>query len=266
MNDRKAGTIHPARAAPGSETRAKILDFVQSGVHELLPHVSVDCSIFGYHGGELKILLLKWKGVDLWCLPGGYVRENETIDEAASHVLQERTGLERIYLQQYRTFGGTHRGEDALRTIFARNGVEAPPDLWIFRRAVSVGYLALVDFSKVNPTPDHLSEEARWWDVREYPSLLFDHEEILSTALATLRLQLEYQPIGENLLPEKFTMPDLQGLYEAVLGTKLDRRNFQRKMLALGIVERLPERKRGVPHRAPNLYRFRGGPDRTGGP
>jgi 8-oxo-dGTP diphosphatase len=93
--------------------------------------------------------------------------------------------------------------------------------------------------------------------VREHPPLLFDHEEILQSALATLRAQLECRPIGRNLLPEKFTMPELQRLYEAVLGKSLGRRNFQRRMLALRIVERLPERKQGVPHRAPHLYRFR---------
>lgn len=240
--------------------RAELVDFVESRVPELLPHVSVDCSILGFHAGELKILLLKWKGVDRWCLPGGYVGRDESLDEAAHRVLEERTGLSQIYLQQFRAFGGTERGEQVLRTIFGRLGIDAPPDLWIFGRTVSVGYLALVDFAEVTPMADHLSEEFRWWEVRDRPPLLFDHDDIVETALATLRTQLEYQPIGRNLLPEKFTMPELQRLYEAVLGTSLDRRNFQRKMLTLGIVERLSERKRGVPHRAPNLYRF--GPER----
>ena len=247
----------PGAEAPGNDTRERIAAFLETGVRELVPHLSVDCAIFGFHGGELKILLLRWKGVDRWCLPGGYVRQDESLDDAAAHVLEERTGLKELYLRQYRAFGATERGEDVLRTIFGELGIEAPLDLWIFGRTVSVGYLALVDFAEVTPAPDHLSEEVRWWDVREHPPLLFDHDEILGSALATLREQLEYRPIGRNLLPEKFTMPELQRLYEAVLGTSLDRRNFQRKMLALGIVERLSERKRGVPHRAPHLYRFR---------
>lgn len=259
MKDEKKLQSGPRRkgAAEERETRERIVHFVESGVRDLVPHLSVDCSIFGFHGGELKILLLKWKGVERWCLPGGYVRRDETLEEAAHHVLEERTGLKRIYLQQYRTFGGTERGEELLRTIFGRLGIDAPRDLWIFGRTVSVGYFALVDFGEVHPTPDHLSEEVRWWDVRERPALLFDHDEILETALAALRMHFEYRPIGRNLLPEKFTMPELQQLYEAVLGTSLDRRNFQRKMLALDIVERLPERKLGVPHRAPHYYRFR---------
>ena len=240
-----------------TETRAHIIDFVESGVPRLFPHVSVDCTIFGFHGGELKILLVKWKGVDRWCLPGGYVYQDESLDEAAQRVLGERTGLRRIYLQQFHTFGETERGEDVLRTIFIHHGIEAPMDLWIFGRVMSVGYLALVDFAEVTPSPDDISEEVRWWDVRERPPLLFDHGEIFETALATLRTQLEFRPVGRNLLPDKFTMPELQRLYEAVLGRSLDRRNFQRRMLTLGIVDRLPERKRGVPHRAPHLYRFR---------
>ena len=120
-----------------------------------------------------------------------------------------------------------------------------------------MGYLALVDFREATPRPDHLSEEFRWWDVLNGPSLLFDHDEIVKTALATLRAQLGHRPIGQNLLPEQFTMPELRQLHETVLGTTLDPRNFQRKMLERGVVERLEERKRGVPHRAPYLYRFR---------
>jgi 8-oxo-dGTP diphosphatase len=247
-----------SRDGEGMESpKAELVEFVESGVRELLPHVSVDCSIFGFHSGELKILLVKWKGMERWCLPGGYVRLDETLDEAASRVLEERTGLREIYLQQFRAFGGTGRGEDVLRAIFARLGIDAPPDLWIFGRIVSVGYLALVDFAEVTPKADHLSEEFRWWDVRDRPPLLFDHDEIVATALATLRAQLDHRPIGQNLLPARFTMPELRQLHETVLGTSLDPRNFQRKILEMGVVERLPERKRGVPHRAPYLYRFR---------
>ena len=260
MKDRRSAATRarPSGKEPESEARARMAA-VESDANAFLPHLSVDCAIFGFHAGELKILLVKWKGVDRWCLPGGYVRREESLDGAAARVLEERTGLSRIYLQQFRAFGGTERGEEVLRTIFDRLGIDVPADLWIFGRTVSVGYLALVDFAEVTPREDYLSEEIRWWDVPRRPPLLFDHDEILETALATLRSQVEYRPIGRDLLPEKFTMPELQRLYEAVLGTSLDRRNFQRKMLALGIVERLAERKRGVPHRAPQLYRFRPG-------
>jgi ADP-ribose pyrophosphatase YjhB (NUDIX family) len=222
-----------------------------------LPHLSVDCAVFGFHAGELKLLLLKWKYLDAWSLPGGYVRRDEPVDRAAERVLHERTGLERIFLQQFRVFGGTDRGEGAVvRALGTAMGVDVPADHWMAERVVSVGYFALVDHTGATPTPDLFSEECRWWDVRNRPSLLFDHDTIADAALDTLRAQARYLPLGANLLPEKFTMPELQRLYEAVLGRPLDRRNFQRWMLDLGFVERLAERKTGGAHRAPYLYRF----------
>jgi hypothetical protein len=222
----------------------------------LLPHVSVDCAVFGFHAGELKILLLKWKHLGGWSLPGGHVRRDETLDCAAERVLRERTGLDRIYLRQFHTFGGTDRGEGVLRTLATAMGTEMPERHWMAERVVSVGYLALVNFAEATPTPDPLSDECRWWDVREHPALLLDHDAVAAKALQTLRTEARYLPLGLNLLPETFTMPELQRLYEAVLGRPLDRRNFQKRVLDLGFVERLAERKTGVAHRAPYLYRF----------
>lgn len=218
----------------------------------LLPHLSVDCAVFGFHAGELKILLVKWKHLDGWSLPGGHVRRDESVDRAAERVLRERTGLDRIFLQQFHTFGGTDRGEGVLRALAGA----MPGHEWMAERVVSVGYLALVDFAGATPTADPFSEECRWWDVRERPALLLDHDAIVAGALETLRTQARYLPLGRNLLPEKFTMPELQRLYEAVLGRPLDRRNFQKRILDLGFVERLPERRTGGAHRAPYLYRF----------
>lgn len=143
-----------------------------------------------------------------------------------------------------------------LKPVFTAMRVDAPEDHWIFDRIVSIGYFALVDFAEVIPSPDFLSDECRWWDVRDRPTLLFDHDQMISDALHALQAQLNYRPIGFNLLPEKFTMPELQRLYETVLGKTLDRRNFQRKVRDLGFVERLSERKTGGAHRAPYLYRF----------
>jgi ADP-ribose pyrophosphatase YjhB (NUDIX family) len=212
--------------------------------------------VFGFHEGELKILLVKWKHLGRWSLPGGHVRRDESIDLAAGRVLRERTGLDRIFLQQFHAFGDTDRGEHALRGFSAELGLEGTEQAWMVDRVVSIGYLALVDFAEVAPTPDAFSDECRWWDVREHPSLLFDHGAMIAQALGTLRARATYLPLGRNLLPEKFTMPELQRLYEAVLGHALDRRYFQKRIRDLGFVERLPERKTGGAHRAPYLYRF----------
>lgn len=236
-------------------------DFVASSSHTFVPHLSVDCAILGFHAGELKVLLLRWKGSDAWSLPGGFVRTDEPLDRAAERVLHERTGLDRIYLRQFHAFGGTDRREDALLPILRALGVTIPRDHWIVRRVIAVAYVALVDFAGAKPTPDAVSEECRWWDFHDRPPLLFDHDVIVTRALETVRAQLaaahpDPAPIAASLLPDRFTMPELQQLYEAVLGRPLDRRNFQKRILELGSVERLPERKRGGAHRAPYLYRF----------
>lgn len=222
-----------------------------------LPHLSVDCAVFGFHAGALKLLLLKSQYLDAWALPGGHVRRDEPVDAAAARILRERTGLERVFLQQFHTFGGVDRGEGAvMRALGAAVGVEVAADHWIAERVVSVGYLALVDAAAATPTPGAGFDECRWWDVRDRPRLLFDHDAISEGALETLRARARYLPLGASLLPEKFTMPELQRLYEAVHGHALDRRNFQKWVLDLGFVERLGERKTGGAHRAPYLYRF----------
>jgi hypothetical protein len=127
---------------------------------------------------------------------------------------------------------------------------------WMFERFITIGYSALVDFSKVQPQADVFSSACEWFNIHEIPELLLDHRSILDKALENLQLQLNYQPVGYNLLPEKFTMPELQKLYETILDRKLDRRNFQRKIVATGILNRLNETKKGVAHKAPYYYTF----------
>jgi ADP-ribose pyrophosphatase YjhB (NUDIX family) len=194
-------------------------------------------------------LLLRWNDGP-WSLPGGFVKKEESINDAAIRVLQERTGLKDIYLQQFYTFGDPHREKNKHKYRYADKGG------WIMERFISVGYYALVEFSKVNPHPDIFSKECRWMDIPSIPRLVFDHNQILTKALETLRLSLNDHPIGYNLLPEKFTMPELQRLYETILGESLDRRNFQKKMLGMEILQRLKDRKTGGAHKAPYLYRF----------
>ena len=231
--------------------RKKLGDFLLHGDKEFLPHVSTDCVIFGFHNNELKVLLLKWKDKDSWCLPGGFVRRDESLEDSALRVLNERTGLENIFLQQFQAFGDPQR-EKNKSTVTPIGNVKS----WIAGRFITIGYWALVEYSKVMPRADWLSDECRWWDLPNIPKLIFDHNTIVARALEALRMSLNDHPVGYNLLPEKFTMPDLQRLYETILGTPLDRRNFQKKMLALNVLERLAERKTGGAHKAPYLYRF----------
>ncbi len=238
------------------DPRTRLIDFFAGGDRAVLPHLSVDCAILGFHDGELKVLLLRWKGAEGWSLPGGFVRQDEPLDAAAARVLRERTGLDRIYLQQFHAFGGTNRREAALIPAFESLGLAIPRDHWLFRRVIAVGYVALVDFAQATPAPDEFSEECRWWDLHDHPALLFDHDEIVARGLETVRRELETAPIAASLLPVKFTMPELQRVYETVGGRSLDRRNFQKFIRERGLVERLEERKVGSANRAPYLYRF----------
>lgn len=229
----------------------KLKDFLFNGNKIFLPHISVDCVIFGFHDDQLKVLLLKWKESGTWCVPGGFIKRNESLDDSAKRILKERTGLENIFLRQFFAFGDPHR-ERGKRPFKIMNTVKT----WLMERFITVGYWSLVEYSKVTPHPDWLSEECRWWKVQEIPKLLYDHNNIVTKAHEALRNSLYDHPVGYNLLPEKFTMPELQRLYETILNTSLDRRNFQKKMLALDIFEKLSERKTGGAHKAPFLYRF----------
>lgn len=225
--------------------------------NDFLAHISLDCAVFGFHAGELKILLLKMKNQDRLALPGGFMMRQESLEEAAIRTLEERTGLENIFLQQFHVFSDVARSDAADRLEDLKKMGMHPSKLeWFAQRFISVGFYALVEFSQVNPKPDALSETCSWYNLEERGRLILDHDQILDTALATLRAQLNYQPIGYNLLPTKFTMPELQKLYETILGKKLDRRNFQRKMLSYGILQVLDEKRTGGAHKAPNLYSF----------
>nr|WP_207435517.1 NUDIX domain-containing protein [Sabulibacter ruber] len=215
---------------------------------DYIPHISIDCVVFGFHDATLKVLLLKVKDQDRWGLPGGYMGKHEDMNQAAARILQERTGAEDIFLQQFSVFSELNRSEDFFQ--------EYPDTLWHKQRFISVGFYALVDYTEVIPVPDELSSACEWKDIENLPALMMDHQKILLEALETLRRQLNYKPIGYNLLPAEFTMPELQKLYEIILGKKLNRGNFYRKMLAYDILDKLEEPRKGGAHKAPNLYKF----------
>lgn len=213
--------------------------------------------MFGFHENQLKVLLLRMKKTGEWALPGGFVQHDESMEVAASRVLNERTGLDRIFLRQFNVFSDPQRSKNnpAIADLLDA-GVAFPDQEWFGQRFISVGFYALVEFSEVQPTPDVLSDVCEWTNLEDIGHLMMDHNKIVDKALETLRLQLSFQPIGYNLLPEKFTMSELRRLYETILGKDLDRRNFQRKMLAYNILDRLDEVRQGAAHKAPGLYRF----------
>jgi 8-oxo-dGTP diphosphatase len=201
--------------------------------------LTVDCVVFGMDEGDLKVLLIQrglepYKGK--WALPGGFVRVEETLEEAARRELEEETGLKKVFLEQLATFGAVDRDPR--------------------ERVVSVAYFALVKMALEETRAATDAADARWFPVAKTPPLAFDHRGILDTALARLRGKLRYQPVGFELLPPKFTLPQLQHLYEAVLGEPLDKRNFRKKILSFDLLIPLEETQKRGAHRPAALYRF----------
>ena len=202
------------------------------------PALAVDCVVFGLDD-SLKVLLIE-RGLEpfkgSWALPGGFVEMDESLDEAARRELEEETSLKNIFLEQLYTFSAPDRD---------------PRD-----RVVSAAYYALVRLLDHRLQAATDAKDARWFDVRKLPTLAFDHAKILEMAKERLQGKVRYQPIGFELLPKKFTLRQLQQLYEIVLERALDKRNFRKKILSMEILKELDEFETGVAHRAARLYRF----------
>lgn len=203
------------------------------------PALTVDCVVFGLDEGDLKVLLIQ-RALEpfagKWALPGGFVRMEESLDDAARRELQEEAGIRPSHLEQLYTFGTPGRDPRG--------------------RVVTVAYFALVKLSEHHVHAATDAREAAWFSVWDTPKLAFDHAEILSVALQRLKGKVRYQPIGFELLPPKFTLTQLQRLYEVILERQLDKRNFRKKILSMEFLEELDEVEQDVSHRAARLYRF----------
>jgi len=232
----------------------KLLDDISS----FMPGVSIDCVVIGFDLNELQILLLKLRGHELWMLPGGFIYLWEDMDQAATRILEERTGIKLPYLIQFHTFGDVDRREKAKVPVI-RDTKSSQYDKFcsfLEQRFISSGYLSLVDMRNCTTTADALSDACAWTPVNRLPELGYDHREIVDEALKQLRNRINYMPVGMSLLPEKFTMKEFQTLYERVLLKPLDRGNFQKKMLKLGFLDRQEKQHSGGAHKAPYLYSF----------
>ncbi|MBD0776934.1 NUDIX hydrolase [Maribacter sp. ANRC-HE7] len=223
-----------------------------------IPNVSYDSVIFGFNGKQLKILILEYYNTGLFALPGGFVKRNESLDAAAERGVRERTGLDQIYLEQFYTFGSLTRSDpQAMERILEGNGMDRQAHQWMLDRFLSVSYYALINYDEVTPKPDELSDNINWYPIDELPPLMMDHNQIVNKALEVLRDNFEKKLIGMNLLPSKFTMKQLQMVYETILGKKLRRTSFQRRILGMDILERQEKLYQGKAHKAPYLYSFK---------
>ena len=238
---------------------SELQEFLTTGYLHFLPHVSIDCAIFGYHEGELKLLLVKNKIITNWCLPGGFIKREEGLDEAAGRISKERTGIKNLFLKQFKTFGDPdrngYRSFDKER-FFKLTGVKITADNWLLDRTTSIGFYAITDISNTSPEADILSSECAWFPIDRLPKLAFDHDEMVKEALHTMRIHLYHYPIGKNMLPEKFTLKEIHLFYETMLGKKLNPSNFPNKLITLGLLEKLNEKRSIGPHRAPTFYKF----------
>jgi ADP-ribose pyrophosphatase YjhB (NUDIX family) len=225
---------------------------------DYLRHIAYDSVIFGFSEAKLKVLIMKYHNTGLFALPGGFVGREENLNDAVKAGLRERTGLDKIYLEQFYTFGDVSRYKpEVMQTILEATGKMTRKNEWMLDRFVSVAYYALINYHDVVPKPDALSDSCDWYEMDKLPRLMLDHGDIVAKALQTLRENLERKLVGVNLLPRYFTMKELQNIYEVILGEKLHRGTFQKKMLGLGILRRHDKRYSGGAHKAPYLYSFR---------
>lgn len=201
-------------------------------------HLAVDCIIFGFDMQELKLLCIKRDfepELGKWSLMGGFLDQNESLDEAAERVLFKLTGLNNIYLEQLQSYGDTHRDPAG--------------------RVISISYYALIDSVKFDK---QISKDfdAQWFALNKLPNLIFDHKEMVFKAMKRLRRRCRFQPVGFELLPKKFTLPQLQNLYEQIFRTEFDKRNFRKKFLTLDILKKLEEKDKHGSKKGAYYYKF----------
>jgi 8-oxo-dGTP diphosphatase len=200
---------------------------------------TVDNVIFGFEDGTLQVLLIKRNiqpAYGEWALPGNFVEPNEALDDACVRVLEQLTGVRDVYLEQVKTFGKVNRHP--------------------FGRVITVAYYSLVKSSDFELSPSSIAGKAKWQPVQKIGDLPFDHNEILDACLERLKQRVRARPVGFELLPPKFTLTELQNLYEAILSTTLDKRNFRKKIISMNLLVDLNELQEGVAHRPAKLYQF----------
>ncbi|WP_108822998.1 NUDIX domain-containing protein [Dysgonomonas sp. Marseille-P4361] len=240
------------------ERKAPFTESMNRAVETFVPYISVDCIIMGFDAGCIKILLCKRKESDKWLLTGGFIRRDEGPDDSAYRILESKTGIGRDgFLKQFYFFNKKcNAGDDENLMMLKRLDVEEIPENMVnLGRFVSLSYYLLVKYQDVEIAAEEY-EELEWFDINALPELYGTHGMLINLAVSEIRKQVGFIPFGYELLPDKFTMPELRSIYEAILGRELDRRNFQRKMLSIGYIQPLNEVRKEGAHKSPHLYTF----------
>lgn len=225
------------------QTNVPLSEFPSKRQEELDPYftfgISVDCVVFGYDGFDVKVLLVK-RGTDPFkgyqAIPGDLVHPSEDAITATQRVLRDLTGLENVYLEQLQTFAGVNRHP--------------------LGRVATIAYYSLLKISDYNPKPSSWAIDAKWTPIQDLEEMAFDHKEIFDSALERLKMRVRHKPIGFELLPEEFTLAELQHLYETLLNTQFDKANFRKKILFMDLLLPLEKTQQAVRHRPARLYRF----------
>jgi 8-oxo-dGTP diphosphatase len=224
--------------------------------HRYNPHISVDCTVFGFDNEILKVLLVKRDPKDqnekVYKLPGDLIIKKEGLQHAAQRILTQYTGLSRIYLKQFAVFDDPERlkPEGDLFWLQQNSGME-------ISRVITIAYYSLVKIDQSKPTELSIEYGAEWFPVKQIPMLVFDHNRIIDKAVQTIKKEFLTDPLCFELLPKKFPLNQLQRLCEVVLGLKLDNRNFRKKVQKLGYIVPLEEKQQGVKHKPARLYQFK---------
>ena len=238
----------------------KIREYLKSLEKEFIPQLSLNCVIFGFHEKTLKVVVnrVPLGKSTIVVLPGGFINQREDLTDAVERIVKESTGLEKILFKQFGVFGDASRSFGKEFAALADEVEDQQALKWFSNRFLTICYLALVDFNKIELNPTQFMDTAEWLPVDKVKILAMDHSEIVKSARETLFKELPYSPIASNMLPPKFTLPELHALVEAILGREIDRPNFRRKVLATNLLVKIGQDTSGK-RRPADLYSFKHG-------
>lgn len=238
------------------EVNQEAIAAIRREMEKFIPQLSINCVIFRFDGDRLQVPVVQPLNVDIWTVPGGFIYQNESIDVAAKRIIFEQTQLDNLLLSQFGTIGSADREFSKEFQSFITLGIPADLAEWISRRFVTIGYYSVVGKQQIELKTGPLFKDAKWIPIEEREKLALDHSLLVSEALKTLRNELQSKPLLSSFMPKTFTIPELQKLYEAILGRPVDRGNFRQRMLKLNFLIKIGTTKEKTKSRPPIIYKL----------